>query len=128
MKQHVDPLPRDVQPPGPPPELRERVLTAARAAAATDQGAGLWHRLWTSRPLRLAWAAAVVGLIIGHSLIGPNGPKAPPAGPALPVAAAAGNAGELAEVAALGRLTAELPGWEIAVAPHRGTTAERTSS
>jgi len=128
MKHEAEPVVSALTPPAPPPELRGRVLAAARAAAS---GAGrapdLWDRLWTSRPVRLAWVAATVGLLAGHLLIGADTP-ATPVGPALPVAAAARNAGELAEIAALCRLTAELPGWEVAASPGRGSTRERTPS
>jgi hypothetical protein len=128
MDRPTDLLPPDLRPPAPPARLRARVLTAARNADTIDSSADLWHRLWSSRPLRVAWAASVVILIIGHLLIGSKGSQAPPTGPTLPVTVAVTNAGELAEVAELGRLTAELPGWEVAVSTHRGARGEGTSS
>jgi hypothetical protein len=94
---------------------------------ANGRVADRWHRIWTSRPLRLVWATATVGLLVGHLLLGGESPSAP-AAPALPVAAAAGDAGELAEVVDLGRLTAELPGWEIAEPSDQKQGSERTSS
>jgi hypothetical protein len=127
MNRRNDPLPDDVRPPDPPPELRRRALVSAHAAMATGQVADRWHRLWTSRPLRLAWAATVVGLIGSHLLIEADAPAAP-AEPALPIAAVSGNVGELAEIVELGRLTAELPGWEIAVPTNRESTRERNTS
>ena len=107
-----------LQPPAPPAELRRRALNEARAAMNSDRAADPWLRLWTSRPLRVAWAAVVVGLIVGNLLVGADVGLSPP-GPALPAIAAAGGSDELSEVAELGRLTAELPGWEVAEA--RGT-------
>ena len=127
MKPETEPVLSALTPPAPPPELRGRVLAAARAAIANDGAADLWHRLWTNRPLRHAWVAATVGLLAAHLLIGVVA-RATPAGPALPVAAAARNADELAEIAALGRIIDELPGWEVATPPGRGSTPERTPS
>lgn len=65
---------RDLRPPAAPAGLRERTLAGARAAAeAAGRAApagedrpgrrGLADLLWESRPLRLAWAVALVGLI-----------------------------------------------------------------
>lgn len=120
-------LPENLRPAEPPPELRGRVLAAARAATTNGGAADLWHRLWTSQSLRLAWAAATVGLLVGHLLIGADTSTAP-AGRALHVAVAAPDDGELAGIADLGRLTAELPGWEIATPSPRAGAPERTSS
>ena len=46
-----------------PVGLKERALAAARAAAATPART-LADRLWESRPLRLAWAMAVLVLLV----------------------------------------------------------------
>jgi hypothetical protein len=127
MVRPTDLLPPDLRPPPPPAELRARVLTAARHADSTDGSADVWHRLWTSRPLRFAWAATVVGLICGHLLLGADVPAAP-VDHALPVAAAAGGASELAEIAALDRFTAELPDWETAASTSHQPTQERNTS
>ncbi|HQR66777.1 MAG TPA: hypothetical protein PLB02_05235, partial [Thermoanaerobaculia bacterium] len=43
---------------GPPPDLREKVLAVAREALAEEAGRDVWTRIWESRPLRVAWAAA----------------------------------------------------------------------
>lgn len=55
--------------PGPPPELRERVLRAATRALDEAPVPDLWSRLWENRGLRLAWAACLVTLITGHVVI-----------------------------------------------------------
>lgn len=115
MNRHAEPLFSTLQPPDPPSVLRRRVLVAARAAMTDGRAPDVWDRLWISRPARLAWAAAVLGLTIGHFAISGRDPR-PPADTAIPVASIAVNRGELAELAELGRLTAELPGWEIAAA------------
>lgn len=57
-----------LRPPGTPSELRERSLAAARAATEVAEPTeapreSLTDRLWTSRPLRFAWAASVVALL-----------------------------------------------------------------
>lgn len=57
-----------LRPPGAPPELRRRTLSAARGAAEIGRVAApprvpLTDRLWASRPLRVAWAASVAVLL-----------------------------------------------------------------
>ncbi|MCH9646639.1 MAG: hypothetical protein K0U98_00295 [Deltaproteobacteria bacterium] len=55
-----------LEPPEPPGDLRERVLTAARVARAADEGRAPveWTlRLWRSRELWLAWAVGMVFLL-----------------------------------------------------------------
>lgn len=71
-----DPL-SGLVPPGPPPELRSRVLAASRAALfAAPRRPDRWSLLWASRPLRLAWTACVLLLLAGHALlVGPGRPK-----------------------------------------------------
>jgi hypothetical protein len=71
MSQH--PLDR-FRPPQAPPELRQRTLTAARAALREThqppQGLAFWiDQLWQSRTLRLAWTAAVFLLLAVNVLI-----------------------------------------------------------
>jgi len=56
----------DLRPPKAPPALRQRVLQAAHRAARAEPEPSLTERLWRSRPLRLAWAAAVVLLLSAH--------------------------------------------------------------
>jgi hypothetical protein len=56
-------------PPQPPPELRSRVLAAARGQAPAEPEAEVWSKLWNHRGLRLAWAATVFVLLAGHVLI-----------------------------------------------------------
>jgi len=93
--------------------LRARTLTAAREALGRTDEPDVWMRIWNSRPAQLAWAATVAVLIFGHLQIG----GAMPAGSdhlALPIGAAVGSNEELAEIADLRRVTAALPGWEIA--------------
>ena len=116
MNRHAEPLFSALTPPAPPSDLRRRVLAAARTAASiAAHGPDVWDRLWTSRPARLAWAVAVVALAIGHLAVSGRAPRSP-AENAVPVATIATDRGELAEVADVGRLTAELPGWEVAAA------------
>jgi len=53
--------------PDPPAGLRARSLAAARLAMAQPAPRpDRWTRLWQSRAARLAWAAAVVVLVLGH--------------------------------------------------------------
>jgi hypothetical protein len=113
-----------LRPPDPPSELRRQTLRAASAALENGRRPDLWTRLWTSRVARAAWAATVAGLVLCNLATRFPRPDAA-ASPGLPAAAAA--VGELAPVIELGRLTAELPGWEIAAA-RRDAAPERTSS
>jgi hypothetical protein len=90
MKRPEDLL-HGLEPPPPSPELRERVLSLARAAAAERAaGAGpspvsrLWRRLvdqaWESRGLRLGWASACAVLLAGHWALARSDPdRAAPA-------------------------------------------------
>lgn len=112
-------------PPSPPEALRRRVLTRAHSALGERPVPDVWDRLWTNRPLRLAWAAAVAALVLAQLAVGPRRPGGADA-PGLPVMAAA--VGELAPIAEIGRLTAELPGWEIAAETNRQPREERNSS
>lgn len=61
-----------LRPPDPPAELRGQVVAAAAAALASGAGADIWTRLWTSRPLRLAWGATVVALVLAHVVVTPR--------------------------------------------------------
>lgn len=60
----------DLRPPRAPVALRRRTLEAARRAVPEASGGvprssrpGFADRLWTSRPLRLAWALLMLGLL-----------------------------------------------------------------
>jgi len=53
-------------PPSPPPELRSRVLAAARSGARAEPVADVWTRIRENPWLRLIWAVSVVALILGH--------------------------------------------------------------
>ena len=115
MNRQAEQMFSTLQPPDPQSVLRRRVLVAARAALTDERAPDFWDRLWTSRPARLAWAAAVLGLAVGHLALSGRDPRQP-AETALPVASIAVKHSELAELAVLGRLTTELAGWEIAAA------------
>lgn len=65
-------------PPHPPPELRHRTLLAATEAMKNPPVRDSWTAIWESRPLRLVWAVAIVGLMMANVLI-PVGPRQSPA-------------------------------------------------
>jgi len=70
-----------LRPPGPAPELREKVLRAAARALEEAPAPDLWSRLWENRGLRLAWAACLVTLITGHVVVSVESlrhPSSPP--------------------------------------------------
>lgn len=52
--------------PAPPTHLERRVLEAARRAMRSAPTETIWDRLWSSKPLRAAWALATAGLLIAH--------------------------------------------------------------
>jgi hypothetical protein len=58
-----------LRPPGPPEELRETVLTAAREALAARAKRTVWDRIWENRVLRLVWTGATAALVLGHVLV-----------------------------------------------------------
>ena len=77
MTTDLDRLLEKLQPASPPPDLRERSLGAATQALGRPP-AEPWTRIWESRPVRLAWAATVAGLLLAHALI-PTVPRPVPA-------------------------------------------------
>ena len=97
----ADPL-AGLAPPGAPPELKARVLAASlKALLSAPARPDRWSLLWTSRPLRLAWAASLLLLLAGHAvLVRPSRPRAETA--ALPLSHTVSEAD--AELAAIGRL------------------------
>jgi len=69
---HDDPvrtLLAGLRPPAPPPELEARALAAAGRALRARPAPDAWERAWASRPLRLAWTAAVLALLAGHAVL-----------------------------------------------------------
>jgi len=79
----LDRLLAGFEPPPPPSDLRALTLTVARESLADAPAPDLWSRIWDNRGLRLAWAAAVVLLLVGHVLVssklGPAVSTRPPA-------------------------------------------------
>jgi hypothetical protein len=63
--------------PAPPAQLERRVLDAATTALRDGPRTVLWNRLWASRPLRLAWALAVIGLLGAHAAMSLGLPDPP---------------------------------------------------
>jgi hypothetical protein len=72
-----EPLFPGLKVPGPPEDLRQQVLSRARQAAESGPRRELWARLWESRPVRLAWGASVLALVVCHVAI-PVGDARPP--------------------------------------------------
>ena len=64
-----DLFPPGLEPPLPPPELRDRALAAAAAAFEAPPAIDAWTRALRSPALRLAWAASVALLAAAHALI-----------------------------------------------------------
>ena len=121
-----DRLPAGLIPPGPPPELRQRVLGAAREAMGRTGSPDIWSRIWNSRPAHFAWAASVAGLLFGHIVLGGGGPTPPVR--TLHPAAAASLTDEIEEIALLPRLTVKLPAWEVSASATRNRVASPSES
>jgi hypothetical protein len=116
-----------VEPPPPPDDLEARSLAAARTAMArTPARTVLWTRLWESRAARLAWAAAVAGLVLGHVVLSlPNRQAAARPGPPMLLAGTATDA-ELIEATQLLRLrSGRLPQLDTAIAPRPAAPTNR---
>ena len=71
----VERLMQGLEPPSPPPDLRSKVLAAARARMAGEPATDVWSMIWNNRGIRLAWAAAVVLLVAGHAMVVPGNRK-----------------------------------------------------
>jgi len=50
-----------------PAELRRRVLDAVAESDHRDASPTIWDRLWESRPLRVAWGLATLGLLLANA-------------------------------------------------------------
>lgn len=68
----VERLMEGLEPPQPPPELRSKALAAARARMSAESTPDIWSRIWNHRGLRLAWAATIVLLVVGHAMVLPG--------------------------------------------------------
>ena len=90
-----------LEPPGPPDSLRDRALRRAGAALDRPPAQDRWARIYANRPLRAAWAAAVLGLVVANVLL-PRANRR--SGEDEFVAGAAGLAPELRQIAAVPRL------------------------
>ncbi|HQT94129.1 MAG: hypothetical protein B7X11_00200 [Acidobacteria bacterium 37-65-4] len=87
-----------IEEPEPPRGLRGLTLAGAAAAGAREPAVDAWRRLWESRPLRLAWAVAVL-VLVGANLALRAGSRARP--PAVPAAAALQERAGLKELQAI---------------------------
>jgi len=66
--------------PEPPEDLRGQVLSRARQALERGPRHDLWARIWESRPVRLAWGASILALVVCHLVVpvGDGGPAREP--------------------------------------------------
>lgn len=98
---------------GPPGEIRDSVLSAARKALAAESRPTVWDRIWESRALRLAWTGATAALVLGHVALTVQ-PTRPTAGPAGESIAARQDADELHEIVELPRVERIAMDFEVA--------------
>jgi hypothetical protein len=66
----VERLLEGLEPSLPPPDLRPKVLAAARVRMAAEPVIDVWSVIWENRGVRLAWAGAVALLLAGHVFLG----------------------------------------------------------
>jgi hypothetical protein len=93
-----------LEPPEPPAALRGSALTQATQAWSQPATPDRWCQIWESRPLRLAWAAVVVGLVAAHLSLPAQSDRKPGTVSGAEHAALAGSDRELREVVTLPRL------------------------
>jgi len=58
-----------LRPPRVPEDLERRVLDAAGQVFDDPARPTLWDRLWTSKPLRAAWAVTCATLMVAHVVL-----------------------------------------------------------
>ena len=66
QKREVEVLLAKLEPPAPPPTLRDRVLHRAGATLDLRVTRDRWTRIHASRPLRAAWVATVICLLLAN--------------------------------------------------------------
>jgi hypothetical protein len=69
QRQDIETTLSTFEPPGPPDGLRDRVLRRAGAALDRPTAQDRWARIYASRPLRAAWAAMVLVLVVANVLL-----------------------------------------------------------
>ena len=73
----VERLMEGLAPPQPPPDLRSKVLAAARARMAAEPVTDMWSMILSNRGVRLAWAGAAALLLAGHVFLVPGNGAVP---------------------------------------------------
>jgi len=79
MKRDGEPTFGGLRPPRVPGDLERRVLDAAGQVFDDPARPTLWDRLWTSTPLRAAWAVTTGALMVAHVVL--SLPDHPPTRP-----------------------------------------------
>lgn len=74
MNPDLERLLKGLAPPPPEGPLRERTLAKAALALEAPAPRDRWREAWESRPLRLAWATAVLLLVATHVFLVPKRP------------------------------------------------------
>lgn len=128
MNRPLDPVTRmlsDLEPESPPPALRGRALARAQQAWDSSAVPDRWRQIWESRPLRLAWATAVVALLAANLVV----PSAPGGQPAVAVRSDPSlTSRELLDVVSLPRLRSTYVGLDVAVADPLVVTPDTPAS
>jgi hypothetical protein len=93
-----------LEPPLLPPALRARILKSARETLEREAARDIWTRVWESRPLRLAWVAATLLLVVSHVVMTVRPPGRGSHASASAAAPSPDRTGELAAVVGLSPL------------------------
>lgn len=96
--------------PEPPGALRERTLARAQSSWNRPPVPDSWNRVWHSRPLRLAWAAAVVALVVANAALRSGSQARPRTAAADAASREAAGLAELQAVVELPRIRPEYAG------------------
>lgn len=94
-------FPTGLEPPGASEGLRDRALRRAGAALHRPPARDRWTRIYASRPLRAAWGAAVLALVVANVVLPRANRRSEEGGP---IAETAGRIPELREVVDAPRL------------------------
>jgi hypothetical protein len=110
----IDRFLAEVGPSEPPASLRRQALERADRAWAGATTPDRWRQLWESRPLRLAWATAVLALAVANVTVPPSGVPRPAA---VATTSNESRSKELQDAVSLPRLRMEYVVFDVAGGP-----------
>lgn len=103
-----------IEEPEPPRALRGRAMAGADEAWARGPVADRWRALWESRPLRLAWAVAVLALVAANVVVRTGSPSHPRIPAAVATSEEHRDSRELQAIVELPRIRLHIAGVDVA--------------